>query len=48
MLDKGIHLKAVSETLGHAGTQVTAEVYAHLTTRTARAAMDALGDILER
>ncbi len=43
MLESGVHLKAVSELLGHAGTQVTADVYAHLTTRTARSAMDALG-----
>ena len=42
MLEDGVHLKAVSELLGHAGTQVTAQVYAHLTTRTARKAMDAL------
>jgi hypothetical protein len=41
-----VHLKAVSGLLGHAGTQVTAEVYAHLTTRTARSAMDALGESL--
>ena len=46
MLDGGVHLKAVSELLGHAGTQVTAEVYAHLTTRTARSAMDSLGESL--
>ena len=37
---------AVSELLGHAGTQITAEVYAHLTTPTARKAMDTLGDSL--
>ena len=46
MLEGGVHLKAVSELLGHAGTQVTAEVYAHLTTRTARSAMDTLGESL--
>ncbi|MCB2175942.1 MAG: site-specific integrase [Actinomycetales bacterium] len=46
MLEGGVHLKAVSELLGHAGTQVTAEVYAHLTTPTARKAMDALGEAL--
>lgn len=46
MLEGGVHLKAVSELLGHAGTQITAEVYAHLTTPTARKAMDTLGDSL--
>lgn len=43
MLDSGVHLKAVSELLGHAGTQITAEVYAHLTTPTARKALSDLG-----
>jgi len=43
MLEGGIHLKAVSELLGHAGTQITAEVYAHLTTPTARRALEELG-----
>jgi integrase len=46
MLEDGVHLKAVSELLGHAGTQITADVYAHLTTATARRAMDSLGDAL--
>lgn len=43
MLDGGVHLKAVSELLGHAGTQVTADIYAHLTAPTARKALDGLG-----
>jgi len=43
MLDGGVHLKAVSELLGHAGTQVTADIYAHLTQPTARKALDGLG-----
>ena len=43
MLDAGVHLKAVSELLGHAGTQITADVYAHLTTTTARKALSDLG-----
>lgn len=46
MLDGGVHLKAVSELLGHAGTQITADVYSHLTTPTARKAMDTLGESL--
>ncbi len=32
ILDDGIRPQAVSELLGHAGTPVTAQVYAHLTT----------------
>lgn len=43
MLDSGANLKAVSQLLGHAGTQITADVYAHLTASTARKAMDELG-----
>lgn len=43
MLDSGVHLKAVSQLLGHAGTQVTADIYAHLTAPTARKALDDLG-----
>jgi integrase len=43
MLDDGVHLKAVSQLLGHAGTQITADTYAHLTASTARKAMDGLG-----
>lgn len=46
MLDAGVHLKAVSELLGHSGTQITADTYAHLTTGTAKRAMDSLGDAL--
>lgn len=43
MLEQGTHLKAVSELLGHAGTQITADTYAHLTAPTARKALDGLG-----
>lgn len=46
MLEGGVHLKAVSELLGHAGTQVTADIYAHLTAPTARKALDDLGAAL--
>lgn len=42
MLEQGTHLKAVSELLGHAGTQITADTYAHLTAPTARKALDGL------
>jgi integrase len=43
MLEQGIHVKAVSELLGHAGTQITTDVYAHLTSPTAKKALDGLG-----
>ncbi len=42
MLDAGVHLKAVSELLGHADIRVTAEVYGHTSDEVARAAMDRL------
>jgi len=43
MLDSGVHVKAVSVILGHAGTQVTTDIYAHLTDQTARKALNGLG-----
>ena len=46
MLDGGVHLKAVSTLLGHAGTQITADTYAHLTAPTAKRALDGLGAAL--
>lgn len=48
MLDGGAHLKlkAVSELLGHSGTQITSDTYAHLTTLTARKALDALSEAI--
>lgn len=46
LLDNGVHLKAVSELLGHARIQITADTYAHLTTATARRAMDTLGEVM--
>lgn len=42
MLEAGVHLKAVSELLGHADIRVTAEVYGHTSDEVARAAMDRL------
>ncbi|WP_426325687.1 tyrosine-type recombinase/integrase [Microbacterium sp. E-13] len=46
MLEQGTHIKAVSDLLGHAGTQITSDVYAHLTNATARKAMDGLGSAI--
>ncbi len=42
MLEAGVHLKAVSELLGHADIRVTAEVYGPSSDEVARAAMDRL------
>ena len=44
MLEAGVHLKAVSEVLGHADIRITADVYGHVSSEVARAAMDSLGD----
>src|SRR5690554_226264 len=43
MLEQGVNLKAVSELLGHAGIQITANTYGHVSTETARRAMNELG-----
>lgn len=42
LLAQGVSLKVVSETLGHAGIQVTADTYAHLTSEQRRHAADAI------
>ena len=42
MLESGVHLRAVSELLGHLGTRINAEVYAHLPTPTARRTLEGL------
>ncbi|MGW6005793.1 tyrosine-type recombinase/integrase [Oerskovia enterophila] len=45
LLDSGrVHLRGVSDVLGHAGTQVTSDIYAHTTHRTMVTAMDVLSD----
>ncbi|MDO9063129.1 MAG: site-specific integrase [Microbacterium sp.] len=46
MLDAGTNLPAVSKLLGHSKTQVTGDIYAHLTTQTHQRAMDELGAAL--
>lgn len=46
MLEAGIHLKAVSELLGHSDIRITGDVYGHVSTETARAALEALSDRL--
>ncbi|MHB1491784.1 MAG: tyrosine-type recombinase/integrase [Cellulomonas sp.] len=42
MLEAGIHIKAVSELLGHSDIRITGDVYGHVSTETAKAAMDSL------
>ncbi len=46
LLERGANLKAVSEMLGHAGIQITANTYAHVTSEAHRRAMNDLGDAL--
>ena len=46
MLEAGVHLKAVSEILGHADIRITADVYGHVSSEVGRAAMDSLGERL--
>lgn len=42
MLEAGVHLKAVSELLGHSNIRITGDVYGHVSTEIALAAMDTL------
>ena len=45
-LENGVHLKAVSELLGHASIAITADIYGHVSDETARGAMAALSDAI--
>lgn len=45
-LESGIHLKTVSELLGHASIAITADIYGHLSEETARGAMAALSEAI--
>lgn len=45
-LENGVHLKAVSELLGHASIGITADIYGHVSDETARGAMDVLAAAL--
>ncbi len=45
-LENGVHLKAVSELLGHASIAITADIYGHLSDETARGAMAALSEAI--
>jgi integrase len=46
MLKQGIHLKVVSERLGHSGIQITADTYSHITPGLQQAAADMFDDLL--
>lgn len=42
MLESGVHLKAVSELLGHSDIRITGDVYGHVSTAIAEAALNSL------
>lgn len=42
-LERGVHIKAVADLLGHSSIAITGDVYGHTSDDTARAAVDALG-----
>lgn len=45
-LENGVHLRAVSDLLGHSSTRITGDVYAHTSDEAANRAMDVLGEAL--
>ncbi|MGV0796197.1 tyrosine-type recombinase/integrase [Mycolicibacterium elephantis] len=45
-LEAGVHIKAVSDLLGHSSIAITGDIYGHTSDDTARAAMDALAERL--
>jgi integrase len=47
MLEAGIHIKAVSELLGHSDIRITGDVYGHVSTEVARSAMEALSQLID-
>jgi integrase len=47
-LEAGVHIKAVSDLLGHSSIAITGDIYGHTSDDTARAAMDALAERLGR
>lgn len=46
MLDDGIHLKAVSDMLGHASVQITGDTYSHVSRQMAIGAMTSMAKVL--
>lgn len=44
MLEAGVHVKAVSDALGHSSSQVTLDIYGYTADRVARAAADGLSE----
>lgn len=47
MLEAGVHIKAVSELLGHSDIRITGDVYGHVSTEIARSAMEALSQLID-
>lgn len=45
-LENGVHLRAVSDLLGHSSTRITGDVYAHTSDAAAERAMEVLGSAL--
>jgi integrase len=45
-LESGVHIKAVSDLLGHSSISITGDVYGHTSDTAARAAIDTLGEQL--
>lgn len=45
-LERGVHIKAVADLLGHSSVAITGDVYGHTSDDTARAAVDVLGEAL--
>jgi len=46
-LENGTHIRAAADLLGHSSVQVTGDVYAHSSDQVNRAAVDALGAVLD-
>jgi integrase len=46
MLENGVNIKAVSDLLGHSSIAITGDVYAHVSEKTARDAMETLSDAI--
>jgi integrase len=45
--EAGVHIKAVSDLLGHSSISVTGDIYGHTSDDTARAAVDGLAGVFE-
>jgi integrase len=43
LLESGVHIKCVSDLLGHSSISITGDTYGHTSDHAARAAIDTLG-----